>query len=183
MPTFMLAFFYFLTPEIVNVATLETKTRWSLLGFIWLYTFMIPVAMVYYMYSKKWIQSVTLQRLEDRRLPFIATALLYLILSIFMIKQTLFFYSTAVLIFGITVISTWWQISAHSAAVGGIVGILFIFNSKYDGDTIFYGALLALVLAGAVMTSRLKLNAHNLAQVVAGFFVGIVVSLGGYFVF
>lgn len=187
MPTFLLAVFYIYTPAIVNLANIPFKMRLGFLGFITVYTFLMPILSIYFMYSRKWVQTLTLKNLRERRLPYLVTTIFYLFLGYFLYTRSPNYEMTAILVLFsavviiiVAVISLWWQISAHSAAVGGSVGAFFITYFKYDELSLYYASLVSLVLAGAVMTARLKLNAHSLAQVITGLLVGIGVSIAGY---
>lgn len=187
MPTMLLAVFYFLAPPISGLANTPPMLRLGFLGFISVYTFVMPLLVIYFMYSRKWVQTLTLKNLRERRLPYLTTTIFYLFLSYFLYTRSSAYYPTAVLVFFsavviiiVATVSLWWQISAHAAAIGGSFGAFFIMYFKYEEPNLLYASLVALVLSGAVMTARLKLNAHSLAQVVAGFFVGCVVSLAGY---
>lgn len=187
MPTFLLATFYFFSPEIAGVTPVSVPMRWGFLGFINVYTFLLPILMIYFMYTRKWIQTITLKNLKERRLPYLITAIFYFFLCYFLYSRSSFFYPTSVFVFFsaiviviVAIVSLWWQISAHSAAIGGTFGAFFVMNFKYEESNLFIASLVALVLSGAVMSARLRLDAHSLAQVVAGFGVGFAVSLAGY---
>lgn len=187
MPTLLLAGFYFFAPVIVNMAGLSIKWRFGILGFVNFYTFVLPLVMIYFMYRRKWVQTLTLRNLRERRWPYLITTIFYLFLSYFMFIKNANFYHTSVLIFFsavviiiVAVVSLWWQISAHSAAISGTFGAFFVTYFKYGETNLFYAMLISLLLCGAVMTARLRLNAHSLSQVIAGFAVGFVVSWAGY---
>ena len=68
-------------------------------------------------------------------------------------------------------INTWWKISTHTAAIGGVAGALMAFAFIFMFNPIWW-LCLVLVLAGAVGTSRMILRQHTLAQVVTGFVTG-----------
>ena len=126
MPTLLLAVFYFLAPPIAGMADTPPKLRLGFLGFISVYTFLMPILMIYFMYSRRWVQTLTLKNLRERRLPYLTTTIFYLFLSYFLYSRSPAYYPTAVLIFFsavviiiVAVVSLWWQISAHAAAIGG----------------------------------------------------------------
>ena len=72
-------------------------------------------------------------------------------------------------------INIWWKISTHTAAIGGVVGALLAFSFIFMFNPISW-LCLTLVLAGLVGTSRIILRQHTLAQVTAGFGVGVVIA-------
>ena len=71
------------------------------------------------------------------------------------------------------IINVWWKISTHSAAIGGVTGAIVAFSLIFSFNPVWW-LCLVLVLAGMVGTARMILRQHSLAQVVAGFFVGLV---------
>ena len=68
-----------------------------------------------------------------------------------------------------------WKISTHSAGIGGVAGALIAFAEIFAFNPVWW-LCLVLLLAGLVGTSRMILRQHTLAQVVCGFFVGMVCS-------
>ena len=86
--------------------------------------------------------------------------------------------SAALLIQAISVIvNFFWKISTHAAAIGGVSGALVGFG--FDPMLHFYPLLwlcLSILVAGIVGTSRIILRQHSTAQVVTGYFVGLVTA-------
>lgn len=79
---------------------------------------------------------------------------------------------------GCTVINIWWKISMHSAAAGAAVGALVAYSLLLNYNPVWWLCLLLLV-AGCVMSSRMVLRQHSLAQVLAGFAYGILCGFIG----
>ena len=75
-------------------------------------------------------------------------------------------------------INVWWKISAHMAAIGGVVGALFVFGELFAFNPVWW-LCLVFIVAGILGTSRMILRQHSLAQVIAGFFVGVVCAIIG----
>lgn len=73
-------------------------------------------------------------------------------------------------------INVWWKISTHTAAIGGVAGGLVVYSIAFSFNPIWWLAFVIL-LAGMVGTARTILRQHTLAQVVAGFLVGVVCAL------
>ncbi|MDR0940985.1 MAG: phosphatase PAP2 family protein [Bacteroidales bacterium] len=73
-------------------------------------------------------------------------------------------------------ITIFWKISLHAIGVGGFLALVI----QLSLSAYFFAYLLipiALIIAGLVMSARLYLHAHTLAQVVCGFIVGVGVVL------
>ena len=67
------------------------------------------------------------------------------------------------------VVNLKWKISAHAAAMGGLVAMLFRIATMHQSVVdlnIWISAVV--VLAGAIMTARVYLQRHTLMQVIAG---------------
>ena len=79
---------------------------------------------------------------------------------------------------GCTVVNIWWKISMHSAAAGAAVGALVAYSLLLNYNPVWWLCLLLLV-AGCVMSSRMVLRQHSLAQVLAGFIYGILCGFIG----
>lgn len=73
-------------------------------------------------------------------------------------------------------INVWWKISTHTAGIGGLAGGLVVYSIAFSFNPICWLAFVIL-LAGMVGTARMILRQHTLAQVVAGFLVGVVCAL------
>ena len=67
------------------------------------------------------------------------------------------------------IVNRWWKISAHAAALGGIVALLFrIVASHYALFNMNVWLSGAIIVTGMVMTARVYLGRHTLWQVLAG---------------
>ena len=78
----------------------------------------------------------------------------------------------------VALISFWWQISAHAAGVGGVVGAMAGVMVKFGETALFMPLLFSMILAGYVIGARLQLNAHTPKQVWSGLLLGVLISLG-----
>jgi membrane-associated phospholipid phosphatase len=80
-------------------------------------------------------------------------------------------------------ITHFWKISSHMVGIGGIIGFLFSVVLKTHNYSLEYPLLVGVVASGAVASSRLYLHAHNFLQIVAGFFLGMVISWSAVYFF
>lgn len=69
----------------------------------------------------------------------------------------------------VLVVSHWWKISIHTAVAGGFLGVLVVLFGPW--------ALLGLPVLAAVGWSRIVLDAHTWAQVLAGGAMGLLVAV------
>lgn len=119
---------------------------------------------------------------EERKIPYLASAIFYFSESYFLMQWEVpmlikaFMFGAALLVFSVFIINFFWKISVHMAGIGGLCGMMIAVSFRLQINLHF--VLIALFLiAGFAAFSRLKLSAHNPAQVYVGFLMGISVQL------
>jgi membrane-associated phospholipid phosphatase len=123
---------------------------------------------------------LNMEKSTDRILPVMLSSIFYYLgylilqwLPVFPIYQ--FFLIASILIqIVLVIVSLKWKISAHSAAIGGLVGGFFGLSFRLQENPVFLLALLVLI-AGTVGTARLILGKHTNSQVYAGFLLGFLI--------
>ena len=154
---------------------------------VFLFSFLFPALNIFILFRMKRLPSITLSNRRDRTFPYIMTAifyfgLFYLLIDINIWNSIKVFIVGAGLAILITAfINLKFKISAHMVGIGGLLGILISlsFLIKYD-MTLFY--ILIIILAGFVGFARLYLNEHKPSQLYFGFFLGLSVQLGLFFI-
>ena len=73
--------------------------------------------------------------------------------------------------------SLYWKISAHAAGISGTLGALIGIVIKFGSYELFYPIIAVILIGGLLIAARLHLNAHTPAQVIAGSFLGLIISL------
>ncbi len=81
-----------------------------------------------------------------------------------------------------TVINIWWNISTHTAAIGGIAGALVAFAEILGFNPVWW-LCAVLLLAGILGSASMMVRQHTLLQVVAGFSVGFFFAGAGILLF
>jgi membrane-associated phospholipid phosphatase len=71
------------------------------------------------------------------------------------------------------IVSIWWKISMHTAAIGGVAGALMAFAELFRFNPVWW-LCIVVFLSGILGTARIVLRQHTLGQVVAAFFIGAV---------
>jgi hypothetical protein len=190
MPTILFAILFFLAPTAIGADSLGDWFRFAFLGFIFFYTFVLPAYFIYLL--KRWgiISSLKLENLRDRRVPYFLTTAIYVVLGyIIYAKNSMIFpcayilWSIAAVIFFVAIISLWWQISAHAAGIGGMIGAMAGIIIQFGESSLFAPLLCFILLAGLVIAARLALNAHTPKQVGFGFLLGVGLSVGSVYLF
>jgi membrane-associated phospholipid phosphatase len=186
--TYLFAVLFLMTPDLVGVSSLELPEIGSLLLLIFLNTFVAPSLVVYYMYRFGLTTTLQIESLAERRLPYLASILLYgLATYLFgwklqrigeMAPQiSVFLWSATVALIVVFLVSLYWKISAHATGLGGVLGTLICLLIRFDEPLLLYPVLLTIVICGLVISARLQQNAHTPAQVLAGLFAGVAVSV------
>ena len=151
---------------------------------VYVFTILLPTVLIHlYRRNQGW-SLIQLGNKERRMVPYVISILCYFACAYWMdylhIPHFMSNIVTAALFIQIVcaLINVWWKISAHMAAIGGVAGALFVFAELFAFNPVWWHCLV-FVVAGVLGTSRMILRQHTLAQVVAGFFVGLVCSVCG----
>jgi len=187
MPTYSSVLFFLYVPDVFSPIPYETIPYF--LGAILLTTGVVPAISILFLRLSRKISNLEVTNREERTLPFISILLFYAITT-YMFKTQLnvpsFFVTTmviiTVLILIIAIISLFFKISVHSAAIWGVLGILVAYNVKFPAPNLVVPISILCVLAGVTTSSRISLNLHTEQEswfgVILGFFICF---LGFYF--
>ena len=149
-------------------------------------TCLLPAISIWLLsFSQKF--DIRMEQNTDRILPLIISSVFYysgyLILKqlpVFPIYN-LFIIASILVQIALLLISLRWKISAHLAAMGGLLGGFMGLSFRLQGNPIPILIVLILV-TGALGTARLILGKHTRAQIYAGFMLGFLI-MNGIFLF
>lgn len=159
-----------------------------MLAMVFFSTFIIPSIGAYAMVRMGRLDSLEMDKREQRNMPLLFTAACYAV-TVYLLYQSevfdaLFYFVMGIItasVFLTYLVSFFWKISAHSVGMGGGLGILLLLNMLMPDAGLALPIALAMLLAGAVLTARLSLHAHTPQQVYVGFSSGLLVALtAGY---
>ena len=187
-----MAFTPFYLPTVGMVAlfmfSYMSQMPWSyklqLLTMVYLLTVVMPTVLIHFYRRHQGWSLIDLGQKERRAVPYVISILCYFLCIYLMeflhIPHFMMTIVTAALFIQITcaMINVWWKISTHTAAIGGVAGALFVFAEFFAFNPVWWLSL-TFILAGILGTSRMILRQHSLAQVVAGFFVGLICAIIG----
>lgn len=191
MPTIIFGILFYAAPEsIQNLELFNDSARVGLMSLkmgllllIFLQTFILPVFTIYCLHRFGFVRDLRMETLEDRRLPYLISVTIYTFVAAFFSLKLKQLPEVAVIMTGIafsiaavTVISLYWKISAHAVGINGALGALIGIAVKFESFQLFYPIIVVILIAGLVIAARLHLNAHTPAQVVAGSFLGLLIS-------
>lgn len=158
---------------------LDNYYRFAFAGIVVVFTWILPLlAIRTYRRINGWTSHQMSLR-ERRFVPYIINILCYG--SLYLLMQSLripTFLSTVVmsaLLIQIVcaLLNMWIKISIHAAASGGVIGMLMAFSLVFRFNAVSW-LCLAILLSGAVCSSRMILKVHNYRELVLGVLVGIV---------
>lgn len=154
-------------------------TRWQVLLLTFAATTMLPVIVIFILTKVGVIKHPALNDRNDRPYVYAAAAMAYLGVSFYLSKihspqwLSMFMLAAAITAVVTMIINFRWKISGHATSIGGLTALTFFLCFRnltlHNNEWLFVGMV---IVAGAVMTSRLILERHTLGQVVAGFFNG-----------
>lgn len=185
MATYLCALFIFLMPA--TLAPLRMETFSAILMLVFMVTFILPVVNIAIFRIFGSISSFSMQERRERQLPFVFISLLYILMT-YLFQRSFglavtdnFFRLLLVmdlLVIAATVITFFYKVSVHSIGVWGVLGVLVHLNHAAADGILFYPVIVVIVIAGIVMTARLHLQVHSLAEVMTGAAIGFGLSFG-----
>jgi hypothetical protein len=125
------------------------------------------------------ISAWTIESRKERILPLLSVSLLYSITAyiLYRFQIPMFVKSFALAIsfiaLTVTIINFWWKISLYSTGAGALTGIVVTLSLKMN-IPLFWFLIPVIILSGLILSSRLKLNFHNSAQVYVGYLTGLL---------
>jgi hypothetical protein len=186
LPSYLFYLVCYQLPGIVQYPV--QPNRLQLTGLVALFTFVLPsVGTAVLLWTGVIRGSIELRERQQRPLPLLLATLCFGAANVLLtsgpnaidalLGHMLVGMTLAV---GLTLaVSLRWKISAHGVGVGGAVGLLAVLYVRDASNMSTLGwLLLSILLAGAVLSARLALNAHTPAQVWAGFALGAGLVLG-----
>lgn len=121
-----------------------------------------------------------MEKSTDRIIPLLISSTFYYLGYLILQRMPLFplfnlFLVASILVqVALILVSLKWKISAHSAAIGGLIGGFIAISFRLHENPQLILSLLILV-AGLVATSRLILLKHTRSEVYAGFTLGFLI--------
>lgn len=186
MPLIMAVVLNMLSP--VSFSGITPKQQGMLLINIVISSVMFPLLSILLMKPLGFITSYHMPTAKERTIPLMVTMVFYFWISHVFNSMTEISvpFILKVLMLGnfwgiilLFVINIFTKISMHTAAAGGMLGIIIVLMMTSPVNMIvpFFSAM---VIAGIIGTARMLLNAHQRGDIWLGYIVGIVVQIGAY---
>ncbi len=185
MPLVMSVVLWKLSP--VGFTGMSSKQLMLLFVSIGVSTAFFPMFAILLMKPLGFISSYKMPSARERTIPLMASMIFY-----FWISHVLNNMAGAVpQILKILMLGNFWgiilifianiftRVSMHTAAAGGIIGIIIVLMISSSVNMIL-PLFAAILLAGIIGSARLYLGAHQRGDVWLGYVIGIIVQLGAY---
>ncbi|MEP6736251.1 MAG: phosphatase PAP2 family protein [Chryseolinea sp.] len=185
MATYLFGLFVLVLP--VGLDPLKEEGHWNFVFLIFCVTCALPGLNILIFKSFGTIKSLTLENRKERIAPFTFVTILYGAVTYIFFSRTRisindsllkFLLIIDILVLAATVITVFYKISIHSMAVWGFVGILLPLNKISEDGKLLVPTIVAIVLAGVIMSARLQLNAHTPREILMGSIAGLLITLG-----
>ena len=190
MSTFLILILAIASPYAILPVGFNVTGAVVLIALIWITTFLIPSLSLFILKKTGSISSLTLYNRKERITPMIYTTVMYGVTAyMFSTKLELgvmisVFLGISTLLIGLTTLITLvWKISAHGTGIGGLIGVVIASNLVLNIRHFDIILIALFILAGIVLSARLKLKAHTPAQVYVGFVMGVFVSFVAYMLY
>ena len=176
----LMLFFININSLAIAPITVGGISAWTYVGvIIFINTLLLPVLLILMMKHLKIIQSLSLDRKEERIYPFFITSVFYFTSWYIFDSFSIFPFLSMIFVIAITlaivaaIISFFWKISIHAMSMGAVSAAILYFTASHYiiNPWPAYGVVL---LSGLVAFARLKLQAHSSSQVYAGFLLGVL---------
>jgi len=165
----------FSTPTLFGYLPFNVKK--ILFMIITLNNLLLPLSLLPYLKYRNQISTWSMETRKERMLPLFISALLYAATSYIIIRYPvpLFIktYVAGIFLISITLtaINFWWKISIHATAAGAVTAMVTVLTFKMNSH-LLWPLLTTVIVAGLVLSARLRLSTHSPAEVWTGFLLG-----------
>lgn len=157
--------------------SLSPQVQRVILIIVFVTTAALPILTAVLLLQKGVIRSLEMATREERRIPFITSAVYYLA-CYYLLQQlpiprllSIMVLAATAAIFVSWLISFRWKVSIHMVGIGGLTGLLFAI-AQVLGAPIQNIIILSVLIGGILGYARLTLDAHTPDQIYTGFLTG-----------
>lgn len=173
---------FFAVVLVVNLNTyiaysISPQVQRIIITLVFITTGVLPVLTAILLLQKGIIKSLEMETIAERRLPFISTAIFYMV-CFYLLKQlpvprllSLMVLGATITIFIAWVLSYKWKVSVHMIGIGGFAGMMFGLSQVLNADLLLM-IIGAILISGLLGTARLVMEAHTPKQIYFGFLIG-----------
>lgn len=151
---------------------------WTL-SLVFMGTYIIPMAITYWLFRIGYVASLEMNSARDRRIPYLVGALCYYLVATSMktlplpLESYLFIIASTLVIVIHLFCLGFTKPSAHMGGIGGFTGLVFALSLQYQLNLLLIIGI-CLVVSGFLASARLYLDAHNTGELVFGYISGFL---------
>jgi hypothetical protein len=185
-PTYFFSLLAWALPTSLEPVGPELQLKFLL--FIFIVTCLLPLLNVGIFKAFGTIQNYAMPDRRERLMPFVFISVIYVAVTYLFHthgKMNLndnflkFMVIIDLLVIVATIATFFFKVSVHSICVWGLVGMLIPLIKITEVDTLFYPTLAVIVLAGFIMSARMKTGAHTSREVMWGAVMGLATGVTG----
>lgn len=148
---------------------------WRVTAVVWTITCLVPMIAILVLWATHFVTDLGLNKRRERPVPYVLTVICYIVAALYLSAahapqwMWLFMVAGAGAALVSFVVNFWWKISAHMAAMGGLLALTFRMAADHLAVVDTWPVITAVILlTGLLGTCRIQLHCHTLAQVFAG---------------
>ncbi|MFA7492889.1 MAG: hypothetical protein WCZ43_05165 [Proteiniphilum sp.] len=155
---------------------------WLIITPVALFSFAIPAVLIFILYKTGVISDLSLKVRHERIYPYMITLVSYSVMIFFYYRMRMPAWFLMIMVSSVAImlvailVTLKWKISAHMFGIGGLIGGAMSVSYFVEHSNPYFMFMGLFIIAGLVGTSRLILKRHTLAQVIAGFLLGFLLS-------
>ncbi|AMS27978.1 hypothetical protein AEM51_14150 [Bacteroidetes bacterium UKL13-3] len=159
---------------------LTPNAKFFYIAFMFVTAGVLPILAVLVMRLLGKVQSVLLDVQDERNIPYLITASVYLFDYYFLSRMhtpsmlRAYILACACIVVAVVIINHFYKISVHGASLGALTAIILTLAQAPLFD-LRYVLLLTFILSGITLSARLFLHAHTFGQVISGWMLGFVI--------
>ena len=169
----------FSAPTLFGFIPLTVKKLLFLIVFI--DNLCLPLSLMAYLHYRKLIKSYVIDNREERVLPLVLTTFFYFVTVYIFIRYRIpvfiksFMLAAAIISTVVMIINFWFMISIHAAGAGALLALVLVLSFRMQTPLTWF-LIPVILIAGAVISSRLFLNSHTPREAWSGFLLGFGVT-------
>jgi hypothetical protein len=180
MPTAYFAVLLFMSKALMPFAV---NHKLMILALIANVTLFLPLLIMVLLMQRGYIDSLHVPKKEQRQVPFFMITMAYAVLALIFHQKMSVLPLFAQSMTGMaltqalaTLITPYFKISMHGLGLGGLLGGMIALQLGLPEIDLAIPIIGGVFFAGAVLSARLALNAHSVAQVFSGLALGAAVN-------
>lgn len=193
---YVLILLYLVNPYLFGIQ--DDRQKGLLFISVFLLSVFFPIFTILVMKLVGFVDTIEVKERKERVLPLVLTSIFYLWLYVNIRQNSIVPAAFSIFVLGATIalfvaffINNFSKISLHTVGMGGFVAMVFLIRGYFSYDIFYFqvGRLgtfsisldfllfLSIIIAGAVGTARLALQAHRKQDVYMGYLVGFLSQL------